>query len=102
MPGVRRRSGAGEEMIRVCPNPITWNDVFGRLTQYAQTHQCLPSSPPKPLVLAGWHFTNDVEKSRRWGETLTWAVTNECAHLVDVAGEDFYSVDVLSEKFIPE
>jgi hypothetical protein len=54
------------------------------------------------LVLAGWHFTNDVEKSRRWGETLTWAVTNGCAHLVDVAGEDFYSVDVLSEKFIPE
>jgi hypothetical protein len=55
------------------------------------------------LILAGWHFTNDVEKARRWEETLTWAATNGCIHLVAVASEDFYSVDVLSsEKFIPE
>jgi hypothetical protein len=54
------------------------------------------------LILAGWHFTNDVEKFRRWEETIMWAATNGCAHLVDVADEDFYSVDVISEKFIPE
>ena len=93
---------ADKEMVRVCPNPVTWDELFELLTQYAQSHQCLPSSPPKPLILAGWHFTNDVEKLRRWEETKTWAATNGCAHLVDVADEDFYLVDVLSEKFIPE
>jgi hypothetical protein len=91
-----------EEMVRVCPNPATWTEVFWQLTQYARIHQCSPPSPPVALILAGWHFTNDVEKATRWEETVAWAERNACVDLVDVPGEDFYCVEVLSSRFIPE
>lgn len=80
-------------MIRICPNPMPWHDVFGWLTAYAQRHQCVPSVPPSPLILAGWAYSNDTEKLRRWEETVTWAIRNGCPDLVAVLDEDFYCVD---------
>jgi len=80
-------------MIRVCPNPGPWHEVFKRLTRYAGGHTCLPPSPPIALILSGWGFTNDIQKMRRWEETVAWAHNNGCADLVEVSGDDFYYVD---------
>jgi hypothetical protein len=80
-------------MKRICPNPMRWNDVFKRLNTYAKRHPCVPPSPPVPLVLGGWAYSNDVEKLRRWEETVAWATSNGCSDLVRVPDEDFYYVD---------
>jgi hypothetical protein len=93
MPGGKRGLRAGEEMIRVCPNPGPWNAVFQRLTQYAQAHQCSPPSPPAPLILGGWAYSNDIEKMRRWEETVAWAAKNSCSERVEVSSEEFYCVE---------
>jgi hypothetical protein len=80
-------------MQRVCPAPMRWNEVFEQLLRYAHTHACTPAQPPRPLILAGWWATNDVEKMRRWEETVEWAAANGCAALTEVADEDFYKVE---------
>jgi hypothetical protein len=80
-------------MRRICPNPTPWHYVFERLTSYARTHQCKPSSPPSPLILAGWVFSNDVEKMRRWDETVAWATNNGCPEVVEIPDGDFYYVE---------
>src|SRR5262249_6549182 len=61
---------------RICPNPSRWNDVFKLLTEYSKAHPCRPRDPPAPLILAGWAYTNDTEKMRRWKETADWASAN--------------------------
>ena len=39
---------AGEEMMRVCPNPGPWNDVFQRLTHFAKANQFAFSAAKRP------------------------------------------------------
>jgi len=79
-------------MVRICPN--RWDEVYSRLIQYAKTHDCTPPLPPKILILSGWGYTNDIEKKRRWEETITWATNNGCAEIVnDIPDSDFYCVD---------
>jgi len=81
-------------MKRICPNPSAWNSVFEQLTKFAQEHICSPTLPPKPLILAGWVYSNDVEKMQRWNETLSWAEKNGCSDLVEhIVDLDFYFVD---------
>lgn len=81
-------------MKRVCPNPIPWQEAYERLTKFAQLKPCAPPSPPKPLILAGWAYSNDIEKMKRWEETVDWAVKNKCAHLVsEIPDSAFYFVD---------
>jgi hypothetical protein len=78
-------------MKRICPNPLPWHEVFEGLTKFAQLHPCAPPTPPKPLILAGWAYSNDVEKMQRWEETVDWAVKNGCADLVSgIPDSDFY------------
>ncbi|MBX3464251.1 MAG: hypothetical protein KF830_13855 [Planctomycetes bacterium] len=81
-------------MTRICPNPIPWSKVFDRLRDYARMHPCIPPNPPTPLILAGWAYSNDVEKMRRWQETLGWASQNGCSDLISLPETDFYCVDV--------
>lgn len=80
-------------MIRICPKPIPWRDVFERLSAYARKHPCVPPAPPIPLILAGWAFSNDIDKMRRWEDTVTWAARNSCSDLVAVPDAEFYCVD---------
>jgi hypothetical protein len=81
-------------MKRICPNPMPWHEAFERLTNYAQLHPCTPPSPPKPLILAGWASSNDVEKMQRWEETIDWAEKNGCSNLVSgIPDRDFYFVE---------
>ena len=73
---------------------MPWHEAFERLTNYAQLHPCTPLSPPKPLILAGWAYSNDVEKMQRWEETVAWAEKNGCSNLGSgIPGRDFYFVE---------
>ena len=74
--------------------PGRWNDIYMRLLEYAQAHACSPASPPVPLILNGWVYSNDAAKSVRWEATLAWARTNGCEALVgDIPDADYYVVD---------
>jgi hypothetical protein len=96
----RNRGGNGSSKLRagaskrICPNPSRWNDVFKQLVRYADTHPCSPSQPPTPLILGGWVGSNDVEKKRRWSETVDWASANGCRSIVEqVSDQDFYKTE---------
>ena len=81
-------------MIRICPNPMPWNEAYKRLTRFAEAHSCVPPKPPMPLILNGWVYSNDNEKKNRWNETVQWAEENRCIELVDcIQDKDFYFVD---------
>jgi hypothetical protein len=70
-----------------------WYDVFENLERYARTHQCIPPCPPKPLVLGGWAYSNDLEKKKRWDQTVEWATHNGCVELIQIDDSQFYYVD---------
>lgn len=73
---------------------MPWHEAFERLTNYAKSHPCEPPSPPKPLILAGWAYSNDIEKLGRWEATVAWAANNECTELVSgIPDQDFYFVE---------
>lgn len=81
-------------MKRICPNPMPWHEAFERLNIYAQSHHCAPPLPPKPLILGGWAYSNDIEKRQRWEETVAWAARNGCAELLSgIPDHDFYFVE---------
>lgn len=79
--------------MKICPNPSQWNVIFNQLEKYARTNPCVPPSPPKPLILAGWVYSNDIQKLKVWEQTVSWAKANGCPSLVVVADKDFYSAD---------
>jgi len=80
---------------------MPWNDAYKRLTRFAEIHSCLPQKPPKPLILKGWVYSNDIEKKKRWGETVKWAENNGCIELIDgIQDKDFYFVDEPSKNQI--
>jgi hypothetical protein len=81
-------------MIRVCPKPRVWCDVHKRLAAFSQEH--LLKSPPGPIILSGWSYTNDTEKQRRWLEMMEWATDHGCINLLDLQDDDFYCVAVLT------
>jgi hypothetical protein len=82
-------------MIRVCPNPLPWNDVYLRLVKVSQSRPDLPK-PPVPLILNGWVYSNDSEKMRRWDDTVLWAKNANCDVIVDsVTENDFYCTEEL-------
>jgi len=46
-----------------------------------------------PLILAGWAYSNDIEKKRRCEDIVRWAISNGCRDLVDSIPDDsFYFV----------
>jgi hypothetical protein len=77
-------------MIRVCPNPDPWYNVFKKLSKFADEHENL-SKPPIPLILNGWVYSNDWDKKERWEQTVAWARNAGCSELTDsLSDEDFY------------
>ncbi len=78
-------------MKKICPNPIPWHNAFQRLVKHAELHSCAPLHPPKPLILAGWNFSNDAEKMERWHETVDWATKNGCPEILcQIPDSNFY------------
>jgi hypothetical protein len=55
----------------VCPEPKTWNEIYGKLCDIAK-QRGLPK-PPIPLILAAWWDTPAMLKMIRWRETREWA-----------------------------
>lgn len=72
-------------MSPICPNPKVWHSLFEKLASYAASHD-LPL-PPKPLILAGWNFSSDLEKQIRWQETIKWCQAHKCSELIDDINE---------------
>jgi len=51
---------------RVCPNPMIWNDLYKMMCEDLNEQEI-----PKPLILAGWNFSSDMEKLIRFKEHLS-------------------------------
>jgi len=78
-------------MRRICPLPQNWAKIHSALLEHAANNTCDPLEPPKPLILAGWNFSEDDDKSRRWAEMVQWAKKNECEVIVNQLGDcDWY------------
>lgn len=78
-------SAPGTTMIDrafVCPMPGAWDRVYRELRR---VHAGLPDAgrpPPVPLILAGWAYSSDADKQRRWQDTRRWAEERGLGHLV--------------------
>lgn len=81
-------------MIRVCPNPAAWCAAYERLASAAR--QSNLDSPPRPIILSGWWYTNDTDKLTRWLEMIQWATTHGCMELLDLKNDEFYVVETLT------
>lgn len=82
-------------MIRVCPIPSSWNDTYSQLVEFAEARRLL--LPPVPLFLGGWWFSNDIDKKKRWDDTVEWANRNGCSELVNsISDENFYHVEIMT------
>lgn len=82
-------------MERICPQPMTWHRIHQSLLEHAREHRCDPPAPPAPLILAGWTYSNDVEKRARWQATVSWCISNGCAGLMEgTPDEEFYFTSV--------
>jgi hypothetical protein len=81
-----------DEQITVCPKPPAWARVFEQLVQFAQTRNCVPATPPSPLILSGWWYSSDLDKMERWSQTVDWSKRNQCHHIVNVTDDDYYKV----------
>jgi len=89
------------EMIDVCPKPRIWNEIYQKLYRFWELQNERGFPPPIPLVLSGWAYSNDVEKSTRWKETLSWANTMGCPHLIRKLDEaDYYKVESLTDYVV--
>lgn len=81
-------------LVSIIGNPVPWCEAVQRLSDYAKTHPCHPPSPPGPLILSAWVHSNDMDKLRRWEETVEWAMRSGCPELVSrIPDRDFYSVE---------
>ena len=81
-------------MNRICPNPTRWNDVYKQLEEFSKLNCCTPDLPPKPLILAGWAYSSDLDKLQRWNDTVAWAGKNGCSNLTNrLSDSDFYYGD---------
>ncbi|MCW5714475.1 MAG: hypothetical protein KIT43_08205 [Bauldia sp.] len=79
----------------ICPKPNLWHEVHKRLVAAAAQ---IPgaSPPPRPLILSGWAYSNDIEKRDRWADTMEWARRSGLEHLIPRPSEgSWYAVGVL-------
>lgn len=67
----------------ICPIAWKWAEVYQRLQEELKSRgdSSIPE-PPKPLILAGWAYSPDLEKSVRWAETVQWALQHGFAELI--------------------
>jgi hypothetical protein len=82
--------------MEICPVPLVWDAIYRRLLEASRAGGGSSPPPPVPLILAGWAYTNDVEKRERWQATLTWAERYGFRHLVGaLTVQDMYCVNKL-------
>ena len=87
-------------MILVCPKPFVWHPIYMRLREQWQSNGCCGSEPPVPLILAGWHFSSDLDKQQRWHLTLKWAEERGLSHLTGpLSADEQYFTDCLTTSY---
>jgi hypothetical protein len=80
----------------VCPQPVRWHEIHQKLDATWKAKGAIGEPPPIPLILNGWAFSNDYEKSDRWLATIKWAEVNNSSHLIpDLIENDQYIVEEL-------
>jgi len=96
----RRELTAGKGglgMKSVCPLPTVWHRIHLSLLDAWKQAGSVGEAPPTPLILAGWAFSNDVEKHVRWEDTVAWARAMGLSCLVEgISEEDTYRVAEMS------
>ncbi|MCX6251418.1 MAG: hypothetical protein NTX61_11780 [Bacteroidetes bacterium] len=60
-----------QENQRVCPMPIYWNDLWGKLKNRKRVGNGW--EPSAPLILAGWWEASDLSKRLRLIDHIKWA-----------------------------
>ncbi len=76
---------------------MPWNEIYQTLIAWWESHAKIGTPPPVPLILNGWAYTNDAEKAKRWNNTIKWADTAECSHLIrPLKPEEKYEVDEIT------
>ena len=90
--------------IFICPKPEIWNEIYKKLLRvykFRRGNNQNISEPPKPLLLSGWWYSNDLDKQTRWNETVEWAEANGLSHLTPkLSPENSYSVSQISTHAI--
>jgi hypothetical protein len=67
----------------ISPIPKVWHEIHVTLERYWKNElESKGERPPIPLILSGWNFASDIEKSTRWRATVMWAAKSNCAHLI--------------------
>lgn len=72
----------------VCPLPVPWDEIYQALKERWEHGGKKSPPPPVPLILNGWVFSNDVEKAKRWRQTLDWAETYGLESLIPGLRDD--------------
>ena len=70
----------------ICPEPKTWNAIYGSLCEIAKQRGL--AKPPIPLILAAWWDTPAMLKAIRWKETLEWAAQHGVQEQIPELNED--------------
>ena len=69
-------------MLLIYPMPDIWSATYNQLRKvWMRTKNSAIPAPP-PLILNGWVFCSDAQKSARWAETVLWAEQYGFAHLL--------------------
>ena len=87
----------GTEGEIICPEPSPWHDIYLRLVNAARESQAKMPMPPRPLILGGWWGSTDLEKQRRWQETIEWSKEWGFTELIgELPDERMHKVDALT------
>lgn len=60
-------------MVEICPLPEHWHRVYQECLEAAQNSNGKIPEPPRPLILGGWAYSNDVQKCEQWHAMVEWA-----------------------------
>lgn len=84
----------------ICPQPLVWDSIHRTLREAWEAGGKKGNPPPVPLILNGWVFTSDLDKQRRWQETLAWANEHSLAHLIpELAEGERYEVARMTRSY---
>lgn len=85
----------------ICPQPWLWDAIYRRLRIAAERADPPIPLPPKPLILAGWAYSNDREKQERWENTVEWAQRYAKENLIgDLPLDQMYQVESPTEYIV--
>jgi len=81
----------------VCPDPYIWSRIYLQLKEAWEKLEFKGDEPPRPLILAAWTTTSDLDKQNQWKKTLQWAEDHDLSHLIPfLSSEECYYVEILS------